>query len=528
MRMATSPGQTDINTLITYLEGLPDYELLNPSSEGVSVDVHGSVTVKLGDDLGARTLTITDVNDVVVVSIDSDGKVGIGRTSQGAKLEVYTTDWTDYLPLVNITNLDANAIQSYALLLRGGANNLVGLTFQVQDYDGNTDFVITGNGNVGIGATPFQKLTLEHGHYIAWPTAAGQANSRSWGIRNDFDNFGDFSIRSSDANDNTLDTTRLVIDKDGNLGIGVSPSTRLHVKGSTSGASETVVTINARPNSIGEYIELLMDSTWTARGEVAVRAIVGAVTTDMDMAFLVDTGAGRYEAARITGALGYFGLGTSSPQERASVNGNLNLPKTAGFGIKVDLATPTFGWRDLRAEIRTRGVGGTDPNDSAYIGNVKAYAFSVNDEAWIEFHIPHDYVPGTDIHLHFHWSHNSAVVTGGTITLGADVTYAKGHNQGVFAATVNPTLVATAIASASNGQYRQMIDEVQLSASSPSGTQIDTDDLEPDGLVLARVYLAANNITSGGAVPDPFIHEVDLHYQSTSISTKDKVPDFYT
>lgn len=216
-----------------------------------------------------------------------------------------------------------------------------------------------------------------------------------------------------------------------------------------------------------------------------------------------------------------------APQEALSANGNLNLPKASGFGVKVDLTTPTFGWRDLRAEIRTRGVGASDPNDSTYIGNVKAYAFSVGDEAWIEFHIPHDYVPGTDIHLHFHWSHNSAVVTGGNIILGADVTYAKGHNQAVFAATVNPTLVATAIASASNGQYRQMIDEVQLSANSPSGTQIDTDDLEPDGLVLARVYLAANNITSSGAVPDPFIHEVDIHYQSTSISTKDKVPDFY-
>jgi hypothetical protein len=204
--------------------------------------------------------------------------------------------------------------------------------------------------------------------------------------------------------------------------------------------------------------------------------------------------------------------------------GNIVLDKTAGQGIKVDVATPTFGWRDLRAEIRTRGVGGTDPNDATYIGSVKAYNFSVNDEAWIEFHIPHDYVKGTDIHLHFHWSHNSALVTGGTITLGADVTYAKGHDQAAFAATVNPTLSP----SASTTQFQHIISEVQLSAISPSATQIDTDDLEPDGLILARVYLAANNITFSGVVPDPFIHEVDVHYQSTNIATKEKVPDFYT
>ena len=220
---------------------------------------------------------------------------------------------------------------------------------------------------------------------------------------------------------------------------------------------------------------------------------------------------------------GKVGIGTVTPVEKLTVNGSINLPKASGNGIKIDGVTSTFGWRDLRAEIRTRGVGATDPNDTAYIGNVKAYSFSVNDEAWIEFHIPHDYVAGTDIHLHFHWSHNSAIVTGGSITLGADVTYAKGHDQAAFSATVNPTLSPNA----STTQYQHLVSELQLSASSPSATQIDTDDLEPDGLILARVYLSANNITSGGAVPDPFIHEVDVHYQSTNISTKDKVPDFY-
>lgn len=203
--------------------------------------------------------------------------------------------------------------------------------------------------------------------------------------------------------------------------------------------------------------------------------------------------------------------------------GDIVVPKTSGIGIKVDVTTPTFGWRDLRAEIRTRGVGGTDPNDTIYRGNLKAYSFDVNDEAWIEFHIPHDYVKGTDIFLHYHWSHNSTVVTGGTITIDADVSYAKGHDQAAFPAEVTPTLSPTA----STTQYQHMVSEVQLSAISPSASQIDTDDLEPDGLILARICLTANNITSSGAVPDPFIHEVDIHYQSTNIATKSNTPDFY-
>lgn len=205
------------------------------------------------------------------------------------------------------------------------------------------------------------------------------------------------------------------------------------------------------------------------------------------------------------------------------IDGSIVLSKTSGKGIKIDNATPTFGWRDLRAEIRTRGVGGNDPTDATYRGNIKAYAFSVNDEAWVEYHIPHDYVAGTDIHLHYHWSHNSAIVTGGSITLGANVIYAKGHDQAAFSAEITTIFSPNA----SLTQYQHMISEIQLSAASPSASQIDTDDLEPDGLILARIYLSANNITSGGAVPDPFIHEVDIHYQSTSISTKNKEPDFY-
>lgn len=200
------------------------------------------------------------------------------------------------------------------------------------------------------------------------------------------------------------------------------------------------------------------------------------------------------------------------------------LDKTSGNGIKVDTTTPTFGWRDLLGQIRTRGVGGTDPNDATYIGNIKAYQFSVNDECWVDYHIPHDYVKGTDIHLHFHWSHNNAFVTGGNVTWAADITYSKGHNQAPFPATVNTTVVGNA----STTQYQHIITEVQVSTSGGAAGQIDTDDIEPDGVIMIRGYLSANNITvSEGAVPDPFLHFKDIHYQSTNIATKDKVPDFY-
>jgi hypothetical protein len=198
--------------------------------------------------------------------------------------------------------------------------------------------------------------------------------------------------------------------------------------------------------------------------------------------------------------------------------------KASGNGIKVDTATPTFGWRDILGDVFARNTGGTRPSFTTYRDTVLDYQFGVGDEEYLKFHIPHDYVEGTDLHFHLHWSHIGTLVTGGTVTFEYEITYAKGHNQAPFPATVTGTIAGTA----STTQYQHIISEGQISASAPSGSQIDSDDLEPDGVIICRVELQANNITvSGGAVPNPFIHYADIHYQSTNIGTKEKAPNFY-
>lgn len=197
------------------------------------------------------------------------------------------------------------------------------------------------------------------------------------------------------------------------------------------------------------------------------------------------------------------------------------LPKGSADGIKCDTAAPTFAWHDLFGDIAIRGVGGTDPTFAVYRGNLRGFQFTVNDEVWNSFHVPHDYAPGTDIYIHAHWSHISTTVTSGSATWGFDVSYAKGHDQAAFSATVNPTVAQAA----STTQYQHMIAEVQLSAASPSATQIDTDNIEVDGLIMVRTYLSANTING---TPKPFLHFVDIHYQSRDVGTKQKSPPFYT
>jgi hypothetical protein len=69
-----------------------------------------------------------------------------------------------------------------------------------------------------------------------------------------------------------------------------------------------------------------------------------------------------------------------------------------------------------------------------------------------------------------------------------------------------------------------MIAETQASSAGGAGGMIDTGQLEVDGIMIVTVRLLANTMDAGAK---PFLHAVDLHYQSTSLPTKNKAPVFY-
>lgn len=203
----------------------------------------------------------------------------------------------------------------------------------------------------------------------------------------------------------------------------------------------------------------------------------------------------------------------------------LQVPKTKGTGLKVDSqGTPDFGWHDIIGALH---IDDSDVNKAAYSvyrGGIKAYQFSGVDEAYVNFHMPHDYVMGTPIYIHVHWSHTSATVTGGSVTWGLETMYAKGHGQAAFSAPVLITVAQTA----SLTQYQHMIAETAASTPGGSAVQLDTNQLEVDGVIQCRLYLDSNDMTDSVSVPDPFVHFVDIHYQSTGVPTKQRAPDFWT
>ncbi len=187
-----------------------------------------------------------------------------------------------------------------------------------------------------------------------------------------------------------------------------------------------------------------------------------------------------------------------------------------GIGIRVNVENPVFGWRDLTAPVDVRGSGPNDPTFAVYTGTtLRAFRFSAStmNEVFFVFHVPHDWVPGTDIFFHAHWSNAAAVPNTGNVVWSFDYSFAKGFGQEAFAAVQTATVIAASPA-------------VRYTHNTSETTAVSIPLMEVDGLVLVRGYRDAANVldTCTDAV---FLHTMDIHYQSTNMATINKAPSFY-
>lgn len=172
----------------------------------------------------------------------------------------------------------------------------------------------------------------------------------------------------------------------------------------------------------------------------------------------------------------------------------------------------SYGWRDLEGAIDTR-VGATNPTWTIIgAGPFYAYAFTLGDEAFITYHVPHDIVPGSDIHFHAHWMTNGTETN--SVKWEFTYSYAKGFNQEAFS-TTGTTIAAEQAASGTAHQH--MVTET-AAITIPGLT-------EPDGLIMMRL----ERVTNGGTnnTDTVYLLEADVHYQSTNASTVGRAPDFY-
>ena len=170
------------------------------------------------------------------------------------------------------------------------------------------------------------------------------------------------------------------------------------------------------------------------------------------------------------------------------------------------------GWRDITSDIIARGTGPTDPN-WLQIGSTPfwAYDFSLNDQVWMNFHVPHDYIKGTDIHIHTHW------IPDGTDTSSVKwefvYSYAHGHNQQEYDLT-GTTITAEQVVGGT--QYRHYVTETE---------GINILNMEPDGIIMVNI----TRVTNGGTdnTDGIFLLTADIHYQSNNRATLNRAPNFY-
>ena len=174
---------------------------------------------------------------------------------------------------------------------------------------------------------------------------------------------------------------------------------------------------------------------------------------------------------------------------------------------------PNPGWRDILGTITTRGVGATDPAWAAIGGSVmSAYQFALNDVCWISYHLPHDYALGTDVHFHVHWLADGTDAN--TVKWQFDYMYADGHDQQAFPVA---SLSQTTAEQASDTQYKHMVTE---------SAAVTISSMEPDGIIYVKTTRIANGATDNA--DGIFVLQMDVHYQSTNMSTKNRAPNFYT
>lgn len=219
----TSVNTSGVLTLQGYQAGAFDVTLqanglrFHGGRAGITTNIHTA------DDL------VFSTGNSSRMTINSSGNVGIGTTNPAVALNLFHGATTGF-------RLN-NSANSNARVLDMGTNSSSDSQIRMYDNSENLEILLQtddvsyfNSGNVGIGTTtPNNKLDIFSSTKSAIGFSGASDSTYKWTFGMDVSNGGRFSIASSTA----LGTTdRLVIDGNGNVGIGTTnPSNKLNVFG---------------------------------------------------------------------------------------------------------------------------------------------------------------------------------------------------------------------------------------------------------------------------------------------------------
>jgi len=407
----------------------------------------------------------------------------------------------------SVTNCNQTSIANHCgILLYGSAtlrNAVIGNT--ITDTAGTKHTYGVGEINFGTGQSGSSKITGNQitGFVTSAVSAATTSlvvyhNATSVGVQGDLEMVGSSRLIKADFSNATL-------------------ANRTMIQSSTTNGATTV---SIKPNGTSTSVATVLEGdSATTNGAIFVNQLTAA---DARLNITVRGTGTQFPLRMQIGSADALVIDTS--KNVTVQTGNLILPKTSGVGIKVDSTTPTFGWRDILGQIVVKAAGANDPTWSVFRGSISAYQFSnaLMNQVWVILHIPHDYVPSTDLYMHVHWA-QITVDTGGTAGVPGvakwyfDITYADGH--GTAGGAADPFIAPYTVSVTQQGattQYGHMIAEVQI-----TGASLAASTIQPDGLLMVRVYRDPADVADT-LNQAPFLLMSDCHYQSTNIGTKQK------
>ena len=209
-----------------------------------------------------------------------------------------------------------------------------------------------------------------------------------------------------------------------------------------------------------------------------------------------------------------------------TVRGNLDMQSAPTIGITLD---NQHAWKDLIGDVAPKTGNALAASLKQFQGDVYGWAHTSSSVGDLIYHLPHDYAPGTDLHLHVHWGHNGTAITGSFIVK-FYVSYAKRTYPATpFSSPVVATLTVNSLNMTNSPRYCHRVDEIQLSQIGGSANLLNTSDIEVDGVISIHYAIDTVPSINGSDFSNlPYIQTIDIHMQSTGIGTSRKDPGYYT